>query len=402
MTIFKSIRLRAIGIFSSYLVFFVDGFAANWSIEAQLNQSLGYYDNVRMTTQAQGSMQYLITSILNMGYTTEKTSVLASASYGEQRYFNLTKLDNYLQNYTLNSFYLTPRTRWEFSASFNVAPSRNTAFQDSGNYVSNAQKYNLSLSPSISYQMTELDSLVLSFNYTDTSYSTKDLSGNQSQNIQFNWQKKWSERFNQGLTLAYSQVIFEPNANTDSLQQNSQNNSYSMTLSGNYLYTPTIKFNMNIGGRFTETQTPTIAGMNSNFSSGFLLNTAVHYTTERLTTQLGFSRSLIPSSFGQLQEQTGANFNATYSFSATLSLGLTMTYQLSQSTANNVRNQRDNLMIQPSLNWQLSPEWVISSYYQYTTQNNHNSSTNSNSQTVNANVINLSISYYWQGWKISR
>jgi outer membrane protein assembly factor BamA len=388
----------------SGLIFYVSlfhspiNYAAEWSIDAQLDQNLSYVDNVRMSIIPEGSIKYVLTPVINFRYATETASLQLSSSYGQQNYLNIKGLDSSLQNYSLNSSYLTSRANWGLAANVNVAPSRNTAVQDSGNFASNAQKITESITPSLSYQFTERDSLNLSINYTQTDYSTADLSGNQSQSMNVGWQKQWTPRYSNGLNLSYSSVHFDNTATTTGVNQNSQTDSYSLNLATTYLYSEIWRVNASLGGRFTQA----LSAASTTWSAGFLLNASLNYTGEKLSAQLNVNRSLMPSSSGQLQEQTGVNLTLNYPYTEKLSAVLSTSYQQSNTTANQQQSQRNNLMLQPTINWQFSPDWKLSAYYQYTYQTNSTQSDDQLNQQVNANVFTLSIHYNGQGWRISR
>ncbi len=370
-------------------------YADQWTLDANVRQELGYDDNITMSSQPQGSMEYKLIPVINFAHKTETSDIQASASYGMQRYLAMQSFDSTLQNYKVLGNYATQRAHWGVTANMSIAPNRNTAIADSGNFASNSQRTTIGISPFVSYELTQLDSLKLLANYSKTTFSTSEFSNSQTNTIDAAWQRQWTERYSSSINISYS--AFHSNNATSKTYTNSY--TYSLNFNSTYLLSEQWKIMVSLGGRLTDTENGNIIGISKKQSEGFLSNTNLSYKGENLSGQLGFNRSLIPSTAGQLQEQTQAMLSLQYQITELLYAGMTANYQLTgQSASSSQKSSRENIIFQPSLTWQLSPDWTLSGEYRYRSQK----ITGLQDRQVESNSFMLTINYNWQGLSLSR
>ena len=225
--------------------------AAEWSVDANINQDISYDDNVTMREEEEGSFIYNLTPVVNFAHKTEVSEISANASYGFQHFFDIPALGfRERQRYGIMGEYsLTERMTWGLSADYSIAPGRDSAQEDSGIFDDSTDRTAFSILPSISYKLTERDSLMLFGGYTDTSYSepkfdfkeasefkndqlpneeSKDpnrdfedlvssvISGAvpsdyENLHVGFEWSRSWSERFSSSLHTSYSRYESERN-----------------------------------------------------------------------------------------------------------------------------------------------------------------------------------------------
>ena len=223
--------------------------AAEWSVDANINQDISYDDNVTMREEEEGSFIYNLTPVVNFSHKTDVSEISANASYGFQHFFDIEALDfRERQRYGVEGEYsLTERMTWGLSADYSIAPGRDSAEEDSGIFGDSTDRTAYSILPSISYKLSEQDNLMLFGGYTDTSYSdpefdfdrpsefennqlpnkeSKDPNGdfidlvssrasssiqNDYENIHigFEWSRLWSERFSSSLRTSYSRYESE-------------------------------------------------------------------------------------------------------------------------------------------------------------------------------------------------
>jgi hypothetical protein len=151
---------------------------AEWSLKGSLDQSLGYDDNVRMLSKdspflgPRGSFKYRIIPVLTFLHKTEVSEIQADASYGTQIYTDIPQFNQDIQNYNLSGLYKTARFDWGLSTNLSVTPARNTAALNSGNFNTNSDRTSWSVSPSVSYKIDELNSIILSPSYSATSFTS--------------------------------------------------------------------------------------------------------------------------------------------------------------------------------------------------------------------------------------
>lgn len=394
--------------------------AAEWSLTGNVNQTLGYDDNVRLRKIPQGSFEYRIIPNLTFLHSTEVSEIQANASYGTQVYPNVTGFDRDMQKYGLSGLYKTERFDWGLSTNYSEAPSVNTALQDSGNFASNADRNSWSVSPSVSYKIDELNSIILTPAYSETSFSritidnssgdtTSSFRNNTIKNVNLAWQRLWTERYTSSVTLFYTNF----NSDRGSGFQTSYD-SVGVNLLNAYTWLENWKLDGTVGVRHTESKNNGVSGsslsqnnVTSGGSFGFLANIGVNYTGENFSSEIRFKRALTPSNQGQLQEQTGVSLNFNYNITERLYAGLDANFLESTQVNSISRGTREYFVIQPSINWRITPEWTLIGSYRYRTRNGSlgNGSTvniaNANT-TGESNFVMLSINYNWQGLKISR
>lgn len=389
--------------------------AAEWTVAGNVDQSLSYNDNVRMLPQdPEGSLIYVLTPTLNFARKTEAWDVQGSASYGLQHYTDIEELNNNPQNYGLNTEYRTERSNTGVSASYSILPSQNFAEQDTGNFSSNVNRENITVTPTYSYRFTELDSLISSASYSKSTYSGSDnnetgfnnFNDNENKSINMGWQRQWNELFAQSISVFYT--------NYESTGQiNSSSDSYGINLSSNYQFSEKWQFSGTIGGRITDTSTETViipgllTATDQNTSEGFLTDIGVHYKGESLSSTFGLSRSLVPSGQGQLTEQTRISLDFSYQITERLSSGLMTSYQETDSVgdrSDGLGLSRTNIRVSPNVNWKLTEDWLLSASYAYRQQERPDSAAivNSRAGTAESNIFMLSINYNWPGLSISR
>lgn len=372
-------------------------YAAQWAIKASVNQETAYDDNVRLTTVRQGSMSIKIKPILSLTHSTDYSEIKATANYGMQYFTNSSGLNKPSQHYALSSYFRTSRFKLGLAGSYTSQPSYYTASIYTGNFTSNAIQSTLTVSPTISYQLTEADSFSLSSSYINTSYSNNSYnqsqntnpSNYQAKNLGIGWQRQWTERYSSTLNLFYT------NYNTQGNGYPNSSNSYGTNISLKYLLSEKWTTNASIGGRLTNSDNSTGIGNIKTTSSGFLFNMESSYSGKGFVSRASFNRSLMPSS-GQLSIQNTINFELEHKLSERLNIAINGIYL--QSTTTNNNSNRSYIGIQPSISWEFSRYILLSCNYRYRYQLNSTIA----DQTGYSNMLMLSINYNWQGLNVSR
>lgn len=376
-------------------------YAAEWSVKGNVAQSLGYDDNVRMSpTNSQGSFEYKIIPTIRFQHKTESTEVTGNASYGTQVYTDIPALDQDIQKYGVKGLYKTERIDWGMGFDYSVLPTRNTANDDSGDFNTVSSNTTWALNPSLRYKLSEIDSLVFTPSYRETTFQSTTASNfrnSETKSVSMAWQRQWTELYSSSLSAFYSNFESERGSVTQEPAP-STFNSTGINFSNSYTWTESWQLTGAVGVRYTESNNPQ-QGINTS-SFGFLANAGVNYNAENYTTALTFSRGLIPSNFGQLQEQTGVNWHFTYRIDERLTTSLDTGYQNSTLVNEDSSIKRDNLLVQPAVNWMLTPDWKLTGSYRFRTQD-INRSANAVT-TSDSNMFMLSINYNWPGLNLSR
>lgn len=370
-----------------------------WVVDATVAQDLFYDDNVTMTEEPRGSFAYKIIPVVNLLHRTEVSEIRAAASYGTQVYDKFDALNQDIQKYDVTGNYLTERSQWGLAANYNVAPARDTAEEDSGVFASAAQKTSWSIGPSISYRLTELDNLILSQSYSETRYSSGNFSDNQSLLIDLAWQRQWAERYSSSLRVYYLSDDFENQGGLNVSQTN--NETYGADVAGTYLISERWDVDGSVGIRRTDTEfyltTDGLSLVNRSSSFGFLFDFGARFHGERLSAQLRFNRSLVPTAQGQLNQQTRAEASLQYELTPHLAADVGASYQISEPVGDEINIRRDNMNFQSSLRWRIFRDWTVVGSYRFRYQDSE-----SRQQAVDSNLFMLAINYNWQGLSFSR
>jgi hypothetical protein len=379
--------------------------AAEWSLKGNVKQSLGYDDNVRMlTTNPEGSFKYMIVPVLTFARRTDNTEIKANASYGTQVYTDIPGFNQDIQNYSIQGTYNADRFIWGLSSSYSITPSRNTATQDSGDFNNNSDRTTWTVSPSVSYRIDELNSLILTPSYSETTFTggsnstNTNFSNYTSINVNLGWKRLWTERYKSTVSAFYTN--YQPSQASSTIGNNTQSqfDSVGLNFSNNYDLSENWQLMGTIGGRHTESTRNGI----SNTSLGFLADAGINYIGENFGSGIHFSRSLQPSNQGQLQEQTSASLNFNYKILERLSASFTTSWQESTLVSTTNSPTRTNIVLEPVIRWQLAPEWTLSGSYRYRTQDRGVQINNTGDITAESNLFQISINYNWQGLSLSR
>ncbi len=385
---------------------------AEWSLKGSVDQNLSYDDNVFMQVNPQRSFKYMIIPVLTFQHKTDVSEVNANASYGTQLYTDIEGFDQDIQNYGLRGLYKTERFDWGLTSSFSVTPTRNTAVQNSGVFNNKSESNTWSVSPSVSYKLNDIDSIILSPSYSETTFTASgsatanpgafnnNFNNYSAANVNLAWQRLWSERYISAVGLFYSRYDSQPpvNAQGGAAALPTSFDSVGINFSNTYLWSDNWKLIGTIGGRHTESTT----GSTSGSSLGYLADASVNYTGEQLTSGLHFNRSLTPSNLGRLQEQTSVDLNFNYQILERLSTLFTASYQESTFVNSVDSSTRKNLVFQPSINWRIAPEWSLGGSYRYRLQDGLISNNNIINGEADSNLFMVTINYNWQGLRLSR
>ena len=121
------------------------------------------------------------------------------------------------------------------------------------------------------------------------------------------------------------------------------------------------------------------------------------YKTDINQANLSISRSISPSSTGDVNEQDKVSVGWSRSLNERLTAGIRGSYQETSSAIDNDSNDRENISISPSINWQYSPDSTFSLSYNYRQQKESALNTN-----VSSHAIMLTFNYNWNGINVSR
>jgi hypothetical protein len=239
--------------------------SAEWSLKSSIDQFLGYDTNVRMQKKAEGSFNYKIIPVLTLTHKTDFSEIKADALYGTQIYTDIEGLNQDIQNYGLSGVYKTEQLDWGLALNHSATPTRNNAVQSSGVFDSSSINITQTVSPSLTYRVTEVDSLRLTPTYSVTSFSNTSALGTgtganifrdySNANINLDWQRFWSERYSTSVSLFYSR--FESDQNRATTLASSNFDSYGINFGNSYALSQKWNVSGTIGVRKTDSKNVT-------------------------------------------------------------------------------------------------------------------------------------------------
>jgi len=376
------------------LLFLSNGYAAEWSLTSVLNSSLKYDDNIFMREDKKGDYQANITPTMIISRQSDSSEISLSAGYVLDRYETASQLDADYPFWHLDSGYQTERSDWQLEFDYSQSSSRNDAADDTGDFETNAIVTSKSVSPSYSFQLTDQDTLFLSASYSKRDYSTVDFNDNETMLFSSNWQHQFDERLNAGLSVSFSNI----ESKGRSVETN--DDIYSIQLMSAYDLSDTWNMRGSLGLRQLQSEQTDLAGLVTiNKDNGQSLGLDISYSGELNSANAGLSRSMSPSSSGDVNEVDRVNLNLSRKLSEELSINIQASYQVTALVSGDNNDKRKNMSLSSSINWQFSREVDLLVLYNYRQQKVSTLNVDTN---ANSNAIMLVLNYNWEGIRVSR
>jgi hypothetical protein len=366
--------------------------AAEWSITGTLNPSAKYDDNVFMSENETSSFQYSVSPTAIFSRKQDNNNATLNLGYDISRYRSLSSLDRQNPFVRFSSGYQTERSDWGLGAGYVKNSSRNSAVEDTGDFQTESTATTKTLSPSYQYKLTERDNVSLGGSYSKKTFSTTDFSDNKTLSLNTGWTRQFSERMSGGLNFSVS------NSQSTGLLVSTDYDNYNLSTSLNYDLSELWQISGSIGVRRLNSEQMSNGGNTvENSSSGLSLDINANRKTEIGALSVGLSRSVSPSSTGDVNETDRLTFSWSRNLTERVSTSLTTSYQQTSSALENTTEKRENISFSPAISWQLERNLGLNLAYNYRQQKQ--SQLNSN---VSSNALILSLNYDWDGLRASR
>ena len=365
--------------------------SAEWSLTSKLDPAVKYDDNVFMSENEQGSIQYSISPTLTARRMTDNNKISLAGGYNVKRYTSISRLNRQDPFIRLNSSLQTERSGYDLGASYMQSSSRTSAAEDNGDFTTESTVTTKTISPSYRYQLTERDSFSVGGNYSKRVYSTTNFSDNTTKSVNSGWQHQFSERLSGG--PSFSVTKYE----SDGLTSSTDYYNYNLDINVTYELSEIWRLNGQVGIRKLNSESNSLGIVSNSSSSGSSFNFEANRQSELGSFSAGLSRSLSPSSSGDVNEQDRINFNWSKKITELLSTSLAATYLESTSASNIGMNKRKYLNFSPSIKWQFERNFGLNFTYNYRKQKQ-----SSVSSTVSGNSLMMTLIYNWDGIYLSR
>jgi len=367
-------------------------FAAEWTIDIEGTPEFGYNDNVTLRENKEDSFTFKIKPTLVLGRAVDDMTSSVQLGYALERYSSISRLDSENPFILFRNNYSTERANFGLNASFVEDSTRNEAEDDNGDFASSATSRTRSISPSISYQVTEIDSIQSNFTYSEKEYSSPDFDDNQTKSLTLGWTRQFTERFTAGVNTTVS------NYKIDGLTSSSDDDNYNLATFLSYQLTETWSISGDIGFRRLETERKFNTGnvlKDTNSGSSFSISSA--YAQEKDDIDVKYYKELSPSSSGNVNEQEGISLNWSRELTELITANLRASYKETRTASSQLDDEkRENINLSPSLTWKLDSNLGLNIGYVFKQQKRDEM------RDVESNSVMVSVTYDWDGYRISR
>lgn len=366
-------------------------YAGEWTLTPKVNPSFEYDDNVLMrTSNERGSSIIEVSPSLETQFETEKLSFTSDVGYNVQRYSSLSYLNESNPFVNLKLGETLERASWAVSAKYNKDSTRNNAADDTGDFTTQSIVTTRSVSPSYSYLLTERDTISLSGQYSERTYSTNDYGDNETYNLALNWLRRYSEKLSYGINFS------SRNYKSDSASVSTDSDDYSLSLTLDYLFNEQLTVSGSVGARYVNgEQNYSDVGIRHYSDLGQFLDIKLNKSLERDRLSLGLSRTVSPSSTGQVNEIDKISVSYSHDITEKLVGNLNSSYQETRSATEEDNDKRENIDFTSSLNWHVDEKLQLKLSYKYRKQ------TQTNRDDADSNRIMLSLDYNWDDYSLS-
>jgi hypothetical protein len=372
-----------------------DGSAAEWSVVPSIIQRFEYNSNLNTTPTAKLD-DFIFTTNPSAAfiYATGAYKLQGSVGISQLLYVKNTGYNHTDQNYQINGKYsLTPRVDILLNTSFISDSTAQQEFLTSGLIISRTPRISFTVTPGMSYALTERSSMFLNYNFNKVTYQqnnqTQNFQNYSTQSVSLVYQYLLSEKTTLSNTLSGTASTYTGSTNSDyktllyslGVQHNfSENWSFNLAGGINYSWYSTNSQIVSFGQFPNFLLVPTQTQTGTNFSPYFSLGATRRWTN--LTISASLLRDQQASAYGYIAQVNTASLNASYNFTERLTGFLAGGYSLSTQSSNNSQNKTNGLNASCQLAYKITEKLTAQSGYTYNAQlyggNNLSAGNNSN------------------------
>ncbi|WP_445370710.1 hypothetical protein ACH518_15300 [Methylomonas sp. HW2-6] len=396
-----------------------NGYALDFLFEPDFSFKERYDDNLRL--QLNPKRTNFISTFspgFMAGYLANNNEFKANFKWNELIYHGESALDFSEKIGSISHQYRSELFKTDLAASYSEQASLTTQLDEtgSGDLQTQVARTSKSISPNLTYFLSEKNSLLFGLNYTDVAFDrpanlTTPLGFSDYTNQQFSATAihTYSEQLSFNISGSYSE--FESASNGPGLffglpvdtafSQKSTTLNYQAGLQ--YAFSEQTRFSLSAGMRDTDTdstQTTKLFGTQTiinNFSrssksTGHVFSANLSRSAEWGSLNFNAGQQLNPASSGTQQTSTSFSAGANYNFSERWTAGVNATYLSVDSVSTfrdtNTSNNRSVLSFSPNIKWHWTEEVSLDFSYSYRQQQFE-----SNSQTAIGNSVQFQFSY---------
>ncbi len=414
------------------VLFTSDSHALDLLFKPEFNFRERYDDNVRMQIKPTGSN--LISTFspgLLFGYLADNNELKTRFKWNELIYSKDTELDFSEKQLNLNHMYQGELFKTDLTASYLEESSVNnqqdptTIDPNQLNEQNGVQRLiprnTKSIAPTITYNLSEKNSLQLGYSYSQVAYDRKPGLTSSINYSDYDYQQysatathAYTERLSFNLTGAYS--VYESASENPGLAFgifpvtsgfSQKSTTFTYQAGTQYLFDEQTQLAFSAGIRdtttestqftyFRNTTTPFPLSPQTNLSKssmGNVFSASLSRKSEWGNILLSAGQQLNPASTGTQQTSTTFSARGLYNLTERWSTGLSANYLLSESVStfsnnNSASNNRTYITLSPNIQWRWTPEINLDLSYSYRQQNYE-----STNQTAIGDSVQLQFSY---------
>jgi hypothetical protein len=341
--------------------------AYDWDSNYGVNTGIGFHDNYRLTDEDEtDSTSFEVGGFVNIEGRTEISRVGLTLRARNRSFSDSSIDDETSYNLALNTSRAGERLASYLSVAFDSASTTQTELLDTG-VNKDGTRDTVTISPGLSYQLDERNSLATDLSYRDVTYDTVSLTEYTNTSLSVSWSYQFDETSSIRTSLVHSVYNPDDDGNTDT---NSLNLGYGFSTSDATAY------NITVG--VTDVDGP--QNSTTGGTGAFNVN---HQTDERNNFSLTLSKSYEGSGRGNVREEDRINLQWNH--------GLSDRSQTTVSAEGVNTDDRDYYTLAAGYNYNYTREVVLSASYRFRTRSEDEDSFDINS--ANSSTLLFTLSY---------
>ena len=345
----------------SAILLAVSAQAEKWSPDWGVGAEVTFDDNFLMRENEQDTWVYQVTPSLGVNYESPVAFSSFKALYDVKRYSEFDEFDSEDPHVTWDTSYQQQRVTWLFSAGYHEYSQRDLAEEDTGEFDTTTVVETISVRPGVIVQVGERDELQLSLGYSERDYDASDFADNDNESVALSWRHAFSRVLAGEISGSFSNYFAEiaglEETDTDYL---------TASLGIIYNVSEVLTFNAS-AGYFEIDQELTLlvpATVIETDDSGGVVEMGFNYETENNKWSLTLSRSLYPSSQGEIDERDSVSASWVRQLSKRTSAGLSGLWSDTSSDDLNA-DGREVTRLQPFYAYKLTPKLEMKASYTF-------------------------------------
>ncbi|EGV33735.1 hypothetical protein ThidrDRAFT_0424 [Thiorhodococcus drewsii AZ1] len=336
--------------------------ADQWYVKPLAVLEAYYDDNVRLTSRNERN-----TSVANVranvkaGRRTEISDIQLGANLTSSRYFEASDLDKTDGSLNALASYDLGRSTFKLNGAFNYDSTLTSEVSTSGYVQANKRRLRFYVQPTWTYQLTPRGSVEMTLSYEDIRYEDVDvipLYDYDYTTAGLTFIYALSER-----AQAFTRVTFDRYEASD---VGLKSDSTGLLFGASYQLSETLSASAYAGVRQTSSEVPTWLGVQKSDSSGPLFQFELNKRFEVGGLDFSVSRSMLPSSNGELLDTTSLALSFTRPLSHKWNFRLTAdAYRNRTEDDAASSSDRDYFAISPRFEFKLSQELNLGLSYRY-------------------------------------